>query len=78
METINKLLKKQAPKISRKAARAGSPGEDSDKPGVAYIRWVNNKNGSQVSVSEEIMNGPIGAVFGPPSRAPKKMVAEVA
>ncbi|KAH7259750.1 PAPA-1-like conserved region-domain-containing protein [Fusarium redolens] len=81
METINKLLKKQAPKINRKAAAAGAGGgsEDSNKPDPVFIRWVSNKNGVRVAVTEEMLDSPAGQVFKPASEmAPGKMVQEVA
>ncbi|KAM5366742.1 hypothetical protein ACJA88_011840 [Fusarium oxysporum] len=80
METINKLLKKQAPKINRKAAAAGAGGsEDSNKPDPVFVRWVSNKNGVRVAVTEEMLDSPAGQVFKPASKlAPGKMVQEVA
>ncbi|KAH0600655.1 hypothetical protein MHUMG1_01653 [Metarhizium humberi] len=83
METINKLLKKQAPKINRKAAaaaaRADSPTEELYRPDPTLIRWVNNKNGSRVSVPADIMTGPAGQVFSKGGGlASGKMVEEVA
>ncbi|KAG5980045.1 hypothetical protein E4U55_004448 [Claviceps digitariae] len=83
METINKLLKKQAPKINRKAAaaaaRADSPDEEARKPNSTLIRWINNKNGSKVSVPDDVLAGPAGAVFSRNSALSSgKMVEEVA
>ncbi|KAK4060251.1 uncharacterized protein Triagg1_10836 [Trichoderma aggressivum f. europaeum] len=63
METINKLLKKQAPKINRKAA-ADAQDQDSQKANPIFIRWVSNKSGNRVAVPEEIIEGPAGTVFG--------------
>ncbi len=79
METINKLLKKQAPKTSKKGARGNSP-DAGAKPGETLIRWVSNKSGSKVAVPDEIMGGPVGDMFGPPSKGSSaiKMVEEVA
>ncbi|KAJ3491079.1 hypothetical protein NLG97_g5664 [Lecanicillium saksenae] len=79
METINKLLKKQAPKTSKKGARGTSPDADA-KPADTLIRWVSNKSGSKVAVPDEIMSGPVGDVFGPPGKGSgaRKMVEEVA
>ncbi|KAF9761162.1 hypothetical protein IL306_003940 [Fusarium sp. DS 682] len=78
METINKLLKKQAPKINRKAAAAAGAGggaaEDSNKPDPVFIRWVSNKNGVRVAATEEMLDSPAGQVFKPVSG---KMVQEV-
>ncbi|OAQ71123.1 PAPA-1-like conserved region family protein [Pochonia chlamydosporia 170] len=83
METINKLLKKQAPKINRKAAaaaaRADSPSEETQKADPTLIRWVNNRSGSKLSVPEDIIAGPAGQVFSKGnSLASGKMVQEVA
>ena len=79
METINKLLKKQAPKTSKKGARGNSPGAGA-KPAETLIRWVSNKTGSKVAVPDEIMGGPVGDMFGPPGKGSSavKMVEEVA
>ncbi|KAK7414738.1 hypothetical protein QQX98_006422 [Neonectria punicea] len=81
METINKLLKKQAPKINRKALAAAANGETVDgypKPDVVFVRWVSNKNGVRVAVPGEIMESPVGTVFGGPRKImPSKMVEEV-
>ncbi|OHE96150.1 hypothetical protein CORC01_08527 [Colletotrichum orchidophilum] len=80
METINKLLKKQAPKTKGKGGANGedTPGNDSQKPDVAFIRWVNSKKGSIVAVPDEIIGGPTGKVFVPGSLKSGKMVEEVA
>ncbi|KND92698.1 INO80 complex subunit 2 [Tolypocladium ophioglossoides CBS 100239] len=79
METINKLLKKQAPKISRKAvARGGSADEDELRANPIFVRWVSTKDGSQVSVPQEMLAGPAGWVFAKGRLAPGKMVQEVA
>lgn len=87
METINKLLKKQAPKINRKAAaaaaaRADSPDEEGNKTNSTMVRWINNKNGSRVSVPEDILAGPAGSAFSssgnPGAMSWGKLVQEVA
>lgn len=79
METINKLLKKQAPKISRKAAAEGG-GEEVPKQNPIFVRWVSNKSGVRVGVPDEIAKGPAGAVFSGtrPGLSSGKMVEEVA
>lgn len=78
METINKLLKKQAPKINRKAAAETSE-TDMQKASPVFIRWVSSKNGNLVAVPDEIMDGPAGAVFGDKSdKSSGKLVMEVA
>ncbi|KAI1815753.1 hypothetical protein GGS20DRAFT_584188 [Poronia punctata] len=65
METINKLLKKQAPKTKGKGQSGleGTPDPDSNKPSPVFVRWVSNKNGCCVAVPEEMMSGPAGDVF---------------
>lgn len=81
METINKLLKKQAPKINRKAAAgagAGQSGEEANRPDPVFVRWVSNKSGVRVAVTEEMLDSPAGQVFGPPKPPSAKMVQEVA
>lgn len=79
METINKLLKKQAPKINRKAAAgAGPSGEEANRPDPVFVRWVSNKSGVRVAVTEEMLDSPAGQVFGPPKPPSAKMVQEVA
>jgi Ino eighty subunit 2 len=82
METINKLLKKQAPKVSRKAAAAAAEaaGEGAARAAPVFVRWVSNKNGIQVGVPSEILDGPTGQVFqkGDSDAQPRKMVQEVA
>ncbi|RYP89184.1 hypothetical protein DL770_004556 [Monosporascus sp. CRB-9-2] len=65
METINKLLKKQAPKTNRKSQLAleATPDVVSQKPSPIFIRWINTKDGSRVAVPDEMMDGPVGRVF---------------
>lgn len=86
METINKLLKKQAPKVNKKAAAAaaaadGTPEDDGPKVSPVFVRWVSNKNGVSIGVPKEMVDGPTGRLFRggtstPP--LPTKMVEEVA
>ena len=80
METINKLLKKQAPKISRKAALAALNGElddDSNRANPVFVRWISNKTGNTIAVPDEMLQGPVGKVFVPGGLASGKMVEEV-
>ena len=80
-ETINKLLKRQAPKTTKKNAL----GDDDDEEGgssttTVFIRWTSNQQGSRVAVTDDLLAGPIGeTVFGGPSARPRarKMVDEV-
>jgi Ino eighty subunit 2 len=65
METINKLLKKQAPKTTRKNALAGDETPDGDgyRANPMFIRWVSTKDGNRVAVPDELLIGPAGRVF---------------
>ena len=77
METINKLLKKQAPKTNARRKDLGAAGEVTPldeagnlKPSPVYVRWVNNKDGSKIGVPEEWIDGPIGKLFVNTKKAP--------
>ncbi|KAK4973235.1 hypothetical protein LTR66_011232 [Elasticomyces elasticus] len=73
MDTINKLLKKQAPKrrtraeILAAAAADGTPnlddGRELPKPDPLYAKWMHNAKGSVLGVPEEWLDGPVGEVF---------------
>ena len=83
METVNKLLKKQAPKISRKALAAAEGDNGSRRPSAAFVRWISTKDGSRIAVPEEMLASPAtSGVFtrgGSSSRLLRgKMVQEVA
>ncbi|KXJ89647.1 PAPA-1-like conserved region-domain-containing protein [Microdochium bolleyi] len=75
METIHKLLHKQAPKTSRKAQLAED--EVEEKPSPIFVRWINNKAGSIVAVPDEVLGAPPGRVFVPGGLKSGKMVEEV-
>ncbi|KAL0470957.1 PAPA-1-like conserved region domain-containing protein [Neurospora intermedia] len=80
METINKLLKKQAPKTNRKAALLNgdeTPAGDAEPPKAdpTFVRWINNKSGSRIAVPEDMLAGPVGQVFT--GGVKRKMVEEV-
>ncbi|KAI1495288.1 PAPA-1-like conserved region-domain-containing protein [Biscogniauxia mediterranea] len=79
METINKLLKKQAPKTNRKSQLAldGTPDPESQKPNPVFVRWISTKDGSRVAVPDELLAGPAGKVFVPGGLRSGKMVEEV-
>ena len=68
METINKLLKKQAPKTNARrngfnpSAADGTP-ESELKPDPIFVRWVSNKDGNRIGVPVEWLESPIGSVF---------------
>jgi Ino eighty subunit 2 len=83
METINKLLKKQAPKTNRRAPLHGDEGSDGEgnRPDARFVRWVSRKEGTFIAVPEEVMAAPPGAVFKPggvPIGGRGRMVEEVA
>jgi len=69
METINKLLKKQAPKTNaRRGAMNSVPGDstpdsESQKANPLFVRWVSNKDGNRIGVPDEWLEGSIGSVF---------------
>lgn len=75
MDTINKLLKKPAPKrrtraemiAAAAAAEAGTPGADGeDEPPRAdplYSRRISNKQGSKLAVPDEWLDSPLGEMF---------------
>ena len=76
MDTINKLLKKQTPKMRKgrgtgDATPAGGPYADSTMGGISdipalpptMVRWVSNASGIRLGVPEMWMGGPAGAVF---------------
>ncbi|ETS79457.1 hypothetical protein PFICI_09310 [Pestalotiopsis fici W106-1] len=77
-ETIDKLLKKQAPKTNRKAQLAAEEAAQlEEKPNPVFVRWVSNKDGNRVAVPDEIIAGPAGKVFIPGGLRSGKMVEEV-
>lgn len=78
METINKLLKKQAPKTKTKAQPVDeTPSDEVSRPDITMVRWVSNKDGIRVAVPEEMLEGPSGKVFVPGGLRSGKMVEEV-
>jgi Ino eighty subunit 2 len=80
METINKLLKKQAPKTTKKNAAANDGYGEGSGPDPTVIRWVSTKSGSRLGVPGEMVGGPAGKLFTGTSGgglASGKMVEEV-
>jgi Ino eighty subunit 2 len=84
METINKLLKKQAPKTNARRkefnaiANEATPDTELVKPEPGFVRWVSNKEGNRIGVPEEWLDAPVGNLFSnsvKPSAG--KMVQEV-
>jgi Ino eighty subunit 2 len=76
MDTINRLLKKQTPKMRGKGRATGdaTPADQdtvmggSDLPGPpppTMIRWVSNKDGCRLAVPGSWLAGPIGKQFEP-------------
>ena len=92
MDTINRLLKKQAPKRRRKADieadRIAEEGEDPDSEAVkassVYMRYVQTVEGSKLALPEEWLDAPYGSLLSKavPASQPKpwsgRMVEEVA
>lgn len=71
LETINKLLKKQAPKTNnrRREVNTATGGDgtpditETPKANPMFVRWVSNKDGNRIGVPEEWIEGPAGAIF---------------
>ena len=85
MDTINRLLKKQAPKRRGKISAAEitaqehgdespqeMPEEEIPPANPIYVRWVSDKDGCRIGVPGEWLGTPVGRVFGE-----KKLVEEV-
>lgn len=78
MDTINRLLKKQAPKRRGKISAAeitaqehgdDSPPEQQQEEEIppanpVYVRWVSDRDGCRVGVPGEWFGAPVGRVFG--------------
>lgn len=70
MDTINRLLKKQAPKRRAKAEAAETGAENTpdapqepERPNPTMIRWVSNREGCRVAVPEELVGNPTVRLF---------------
>ncbi|MCJ1309103.1 hypothetical protein MMC25_002758 [Agyrium rufum] len=91
MDTINRLLKKQAPKrrgkLSNAEITAGvgpSPLQEQtsvdaevEKADPIFIRWVSNKHGSRLGVPSEWDGTPVGRIFEGGKGFPRRMVEEI-
>lgn len=79
LETINKLLKKQAPKGKGRHPLAGeeTSGEEVQRASPTYIRWISSREGSRVAIPDDMVAGPMGQVFGLRPGGGGKMVEEV-
>ena len=75
MDTINRLLKKQAPmrrgKISAAEIAAGAEtpevgaGDEAvERPDPVFVRWVSDRSGCRIGVPAEWRGKPVGALFG--------------
>ncbi|KAL5116197.1 hypothetical protein ACEQ8H_005862 [Pleosporales sp. CAS-2024a] len=88
MDTINRLLKKQPPKRSRRTApEVGESGQEEEaeqeRANPLFVRYVQNAKGTQLGVPDEWLQAPVGSFFAGPL-APKiqrpfsgRMVEEV-
>ncbi|KAH1498835.1 hypothetical protein LV164_005123 [Aspergillus fumigatus] len=84
MDTINRLLRKQAPKrrgripvAEAEANAAEAEAEEAEKPQLTMVRWVSGREGSRIGVPEEWLGTPAGRVFGETPSRPSKLVEEV-
>ena len=85
METINKLLKKQAPKTNARRRDFNNipgdstPDSEGQKANPLFIRWVSNKDGNRIGVPEEWIEAPVGAIFvgGQKAGTGRKLIQEV-
>lgn len=71
MDTINRLLKKQAPKRRGRIPAAETAGEatpdvpvEVEKPDSTMIRWISGREGCKVLVPDEVLGTPAGRPFG--------------
>ncbi|KAL2820446.1 PAPA-1-like conserved region-domain-containing protein [Aspergillus granulosus] len=84
MDTINRLLRKQAPKRrgripAAEAAENAAADQEAAAPEVepidpTMVRWVSGREGSRVGVPEEWFGTPAGQIFG---GTPRKLVEEL-
>lgn len=90
MDTINRLLKKQAPKRRGRVPAAetaeATPGapevKEPERLDPTMIRWVSSRDSCRIGVPPEWFGTPAGRVFGdaPPSmetNGSRKLVEEV-
>ena len=79
MDTINKLLKKQAPKRRGKISAAETGGDatprngqeapEPEKADPTLTRWVSTRDSCRVGVPSEWLGVPVGRIFSPESRS---------
>lgn len=90
MDTINKLLKKQAPKRRGKISAAEVAGENAvqlqedqepEKAEPTMVRYIMNRDGCRLGVPEEWIGTPAGKLFGNPTISQsdngRKLVEEI-
>lgn len=87
MDTINRLLRKQAPKRRGRIpageaaeASADQEAQEVEKADPTMVRWVSGREGSRLGVPEEWFGTPTGRVFGEGplgSNGSRKLVEEV-
>ncbi|XHG02122.1 hypothetical protein AWENTII_005484 [Aspergillus wentii] len=85
MDTINRLLRKQAPKRRGRvpagetadATPADQETQEIEKADPTMTRWVSGQQGSKVGVPEEWLGNPSGRVFGGLGGGSRKLVEEV-
>ena len=88
MDTINRLLKKQAPKRRGKISAAettangdmvGTPQQEFEyeKPNPVLVRWVSDSRGCRIGVPKEWLETPVGRLFEGGHKASRRMMEEV-
>lgn len=85
MDTINRLLRKQAPKrrgrVSAAEAAIATPAEqeerEGERPDPTMVRWVSNREGCKIGVPVEWFGTPEGRIFGKLPPSSRKLVEEV-
>jgi Ino eighty subunit 2 len=63
MDTINRLLKKQAPKRRRKADMNDDEDGMGNRPPLSFVRTVQIIEGTRLGVPEEWVDAPVGEIF---------------
>lgn len=85
MDTINKLLKKPAPKrrtraeiLAAQAAEATPGADDEDyvpKADPLFARWTSRMDGCTLAVPEEWLEGPLGEIFRKPGEGKAPVIS---
>jgi Ino eighty subunit 2 len=82
MDTINRLLKKQAPKRRGRIPAAETAGEatpdvpvEAEKPDPTMIRWISSRDTCKTLVPDEMIGTPAGRPFG--GLPGRKLIEEV-